>query len=237
MRRWIAMGVLGLGVAAWPSAGAAAGVEVRLGAFVPNAGKGHVEPCSSGCDLFQDLHDLFGADKSGWTGVAGGIEISTAVAENFEVGLTVDGYSRRRSTAYVDYTDNGNDITQDLTLSTVPVGVLVRFLPLGVSDRSRISPYVSVGGSLVTWQYTEDGDFIDFTDDTLPYYYDYRKVTGVTPGVFVAGGVRIPLNYDFALTAEGRYQWANDSQMPQPFEVYKLDLSGASATVGLMLRF
>ena len=56
-------------------------------------------------------------------------------------------------------------------------------------------------------EYEEDGDFIDFFDPTSP----------IIPDAFVADGprsgstrrrFRYDLNRDFAIAAEGRYQWA-----------------------------
>ena len=46
----------------------------------------------------------------------------------------------------------------------------------------------------------------------------------------------MPLNSDFSLTGEFRYQWA-ETDMDDDFSLNRLDLSGASVTVGVHLRF
>ena len=61
---------------------------------------------------------------------------------------------------------------------------------------------------------------------------------GTAFGFHVLGGLRFYLNRDFAIVAEGRYQWANDD-MGDDFSpnaaglVNTIDLSGATATLGV----
>jgi hypothetical protein len=218
-----------------PTAAFADGLEVRVGAFFPGTGKATDENCQTECNIFQDAKALFGATKSGWTGPFGGIEYSRRVSPHVELGLHVDGYGRRRETSYVDYTweDDDSEIEQSLQVSAVPVGMSLRWFP--TDTRRGIAPYLTVGADLVIWDYREEGDFIDF--DTMDIGYDEFQSSGVTPGLHVAAGFRAPLGYDFALTGEARYLLAKKADMGGDFRVYSIDLSGASATIGLLLRF
>ena len=65
---------------------------------------------------------------------------------------------------------------------------------------------------------------------------------GTAFGFHVLGGFRYYLNRDFAIVAEGRYQWATD-EMGDDFSpnaaglVNTIDLSGATATLGVHIRF
>ena len=55
-------------------------------------------------------------------------------------------------------------------------------------------------------------------------------------GFHVAGGLKVPINPDFSIVGEGRYQWAKD-HMDEDFHNNEIDLSGWSATVGFNIRF
>ena len=218
-----------------PTAALADGLEVRLGAFFPSTGAATAPDCEMQCNIFQDAAELFGATKSGWTGPFGGIEYSRRVSPHVELGLHVDGYGRKRNTSYVDYTwdDNDAEIEQTLQVSAVPVGMSLRWFP--TDSRRGIAPYLTVGADIVIWDYREKGDFIDF--DTMDINYAEFRSSGATPALHAAAGFRAPLGYDFALTGEARYLFAKKADMGGDFRVYSIDLSGASATVGLLVRF
>jgi opacity protein-like surface antigen len=239
LRRVLGLAFVGLAVATWPAMALADGLEVRMGAFRPLGGSsaqpgscGDVNP--TGCNLFLDLDELFGATRKGWTGLAGGIEYSRSLSRKVELGFHIDGFGRTRFTSYRDYEwEDGGDIEQELKLSVVPIGMTVRVLPLG--DRKVLSPYVGVGADIVVWEYAEWGDFLD--GDSMDVSSVDRMVSGATPGLHVAAGLRVPLSHDFSATAEVRYLLAKKDQMEYPFEVYDIDASGTSATFGVQLRF
>lgn len=231
MRRRGVLAVLGFAVLASGSAHAS-GFDLRLGGFVPNASS----------NLFRDDSELYTVRKSDWRGFTGGAEYSLQVADNVELGFSLDGYSRTIDTAYRDFVNNdrgGRDIQQTLRLSAVPLGVNLRFVS---PTRRSITPYATIGADLFFYEYKEFGDFIDFGDPTLPIIADSFIANGVLPGAHAAAGVRIPINYDFALTLEGKYQWAKgdlgDDFRARPNEApLKLDLKGWSATAGVNIRF
>lgn len=226
MRRGLALAVnLGLLVALASSA-AAGSLDVRLGGFFP----------SENSNLFRDDRELYTVDKGDWNGFAGGVEYSTRVARNLELGIHVDGYERTLETAYRGFrSDSGREIRQTLKLEIVPVGLTLRIVPS--SQRARIAPYIAFGADLFYWRYEEYGDFIDFDDPTLPFLEDSFFAEGVTGGAHVAGGVRVRVSHDLSLTGEGRYQAAPKVSMGDDFRGNTLDLNGWSATFGLHLRF
>jgi opacity protein-like surface antigen len=226
--------VLALGlVAASPAAGWASGLELRIGGFFPAAKS----------DLFQDDAELYsrageqrGVSKSDWIGVYGGAEYSFNLADHVEMGISLDGYGKTIPTVYRDFTrPNGSEIEQDLKLTIVPLGVSLRVLP---ADRyAAIQPYATVGADVLFYQYEEFGDFIDFFSANRDISSDSFKSDGAAFGGHAAAGLRIPLGHDFAITAEGRYQFAQKKRMGGDFNKNSLDLNGASATIGVRLRF
>jgi hypothetical protein len=209
----------------------AGGLDVRLGAFFPRADS----------NLFHDDQELYLVQKSDWVGFAGGVEYNHVMAKNLELGIHVDGYGKTIETSYRDFVrPDDSEIYQSLRLNIVPFGITVRIVP--TRKRTKVAPYVGGGVDLFYWKYEEWGDFIDFWDPDLPVYADSFLSDGVTFGFHAVGGVRFYLNRDFALVAEGRYQWAeadmgDDFAANEPGLVNRIDLSGASVTFGLHVRF
>jgi hypothetical protein len=220
----------------------ASGLDVRLGAFVPRA-----RDCGVPLDqppnytLFQDVCDLFFVSKSDWVGFTGGVEYNHVIARNVEVAVHVDGYGRSINTSYRDWTrPDGSDIFQTLRLQVVPFGVTLQIVP--TRKRTKVAPFAGGGVDLFYWKYEEFGDFIDFVDPDLPIYADHFIADGVTFGFHATGGVRFYLNRDFALVVRGAYQWAgtdmgDDFSPNEPGLINRIDLSGASVTFGLHVRF
>ncbi len=231
MSRSIVAASLTLGLlAGLPASGLASGIELRFGGFAPRAQS----------NLFTDDADLYmiGNDdlrKRDWIGGTGGVEFSMRLARNVEMGFHIDGYSRTLDTNYRDYVrENGREIQQTLELNVVPVGVSLRLAPGG--RHARLVPYAAAGVDLLFYRYEEYGDFVDFQSQDLDVIPDAFISEGVTPGFHVAGGLRIPVSHDFSITGEVRYQWGK-ADMEDDFRGNEIDLSGASATLGVHLRF
>jgi hypothetical protein len=210
----------------------ASGLDLRLGGFVPRADS----------NLFRDDSELYTVRKKDWRGWTGGIEYSFQLSDNVEMGVHLDGYSREIDTAYRDFVNDrtGRDIEQTLRLSAVPLGVTFRIV--APTRSATIVPYAGAGADVFFYEYKEFGDFVDFGDPSRPIIRDTFIANGAFPGAHVVGGVRVPINYDVALTVEGRYQWAKgelgDDFRPRAGEQpLKLDLSGWSATAGINIRF
>jgi hypothetical protein len=219
----------------------AGGFDLRLGAFFP---RGHES-------LFADLNSLYtpigtgtlrGVEPKDFIGVYGGGEFNSVVAHNLELGISFDAYGNSVETSYRDYTrPDGSEIQQHLHLSTYPLGLTIRFLP---TDKSaHVVPFIGGGVDAIFYQYEETGDFIDFFDPTLPVIPDHFRDHSTAFGVHAVGGVRWYLNRDFAIVLEGRYQWAQKDMEedfapnPESGLVNRIDLSGASATLGVHVRF
>jgi hypothetical protein len=210
---------------------AAGGLDLRIGGYFPRGSE----------TLFTDVRELYLVERSDFYGVYGGVEYNQVVLRNVELAVHFDGYSRSVDTSYRDYVrPSGAEIEQTLRLQMLPLGVSVRFLP--TSKRAKLVPFVGGGVDAVFWEYEEYGDFIDFYDPSLPVIADAFRADGTAFGVHVLGGFRAYINRDFAIVAEGRYQWAEDDMggdfAPNaPGLVNRLDLSGATFTVGLHVRF
>lgn len=234
---------LGLTLVAILTAGAsragAGGLDVRLGGFFPRGNE----------TLFQDDRALYFVKTSDFNGFTGGAEYNLVLARNVELGISIDGYGKSVNTSYRDYTrPDDSEIRQTLHFETAPIGLTLRIVPTG--RRAKIAPYLGAGVDAIYWKYEEYGDFICFppAGGGACEYTDYKVISdhfrsdGWAFGFHAAGGIRIYLNRDFAIVAEGRYQWAkkdmgDDFSPNEPGFVNTIDLSGVSATIGLHVRF
>ena len=209
----------------------AGGLDIRFGAFKPSADS----------NLFLDDEELYIVTKDDWVGFSWGGEYNHVLVDYVEVGIHVDGYQKTIETSYRDFVrPDGSDIYQSLKLDIIPFGLTLRLVP--TSKRTKVAPYIGGGVDLFYWKYAEWGDFIDFWDPEMAIYYEEFYSDGVTFGFHAAGGVRFYLNRDFALVVDGRYQWAEaemggDFSPNEPGLTNRLDLSGATVTFGLHMRF
>lgn len=214
-----------------PALSSAGNLDLRIGGFFPRADS----------NLFTDDADLYTVSKKDWRGVTGGAEYSVRLADHVELGVHLDGYERTIDTQYRRYDrQSGRAIEQTLRLDVVPVGLTLRLV--GTRRKDRIAPYVGVGADLLIWKYEEFGDFVDFESPGLDIYSEHFRSEGVTPGLHATAGLRVPFADDFAIVGEGRYQWGratmgDDFAPREPGLENKLDLSGASFTLGVQVRF
>lgn len=158
------------------------------------------------------------------------------LGEYLEAGASI-GYSRRTvPSVYRDFTfDDGFEIFQEMRLRIVPVTGTVRFLPLGRSG--GFQPYVGGGVSLLNWRYSETGEFVDFTDDSI---FNARYVAdGNTVGPVILAGARAPVGDLWFIGGELRWQrgegdtdWEETGLLAP-----KIDLGGWSANFGFHFRF
>ena len=85
----------------------------------------------------------------------------------------------------------------------MPISATVRFLPLG---RGGVEPYVGAGIGIFNWRYSEVGEFVDFSDDSL--FRDRFIGNGTAVGPVVLGGIRFPVADVWTIGGEIRYQKA-----------------------------
>ena len=83
---------------------------------------------------------------------------------------------------------NGSEIDQELRLRTTPFTATVRFLPVG--RRAPIVPYIGAGVAIINWKYTETGEWVDTTDNSI--FSDTFTGSGTSTGPMILGGFRVP---------------------------------------------
>jgi hypothetical protein len=99
-------------------------------------------------------------------------------------------------------------------------------------------PYVGGGIAILNFRYSESGEFVDTTTfEVFPATF-VAKDTAI--GGQLLAGMRLPLGGDiYALTIEGRYQWAsgNTGGIDAGFLGDKIDLGGGFINFGFLIRF
>jgi len=188
--------------------------------------------------ILANLDDL-AFEVNDFNNVTFGGEYLFAISEFLEGGVGIGYYSQTVNSVYANFVNtNGSEIEQDLKLRIVPITATVRFLPIGRT--AAVQPYVGGGLGIFNWRYSEIGDFVDFTDNSVfsnrsnPFVAD-----GTSFGPVVLGGVRFPIGDALMIGGELRYQWATGTTggLDKGFLGEKIDLGGTTANFTIHFRF
>ena len=175
-----------------------------------------------------------------------GGEIAVRVTDRLDVAAGVGWARARSSSEYVNWVDqDGNPIEQVTTLQTVTGSLGVKYY---LTDRgrsigrfawvpSRFSPYLGGGIGVVGYEFTQEGDFIDFQSATSEIFFDYLETRGTGFAGYLSGGIDVRLGRQFVLTGEGRYT-LSDGPVTGPFSSFdRIDLAGLQLLAGIGIRF
>jgi hypothetical protein len=212
---------------------------VNLGGFFPRGEDSRV----TGDVLRENLSfrtlvtDRGGDELRTFDGFSVAGEYFVGVGDYIEVGGGVGFYQKTVGSFYSDFVDlDGTDIEQNTKLRIVPVTVAVRAFPIGRT--TPVQPYVGAGINFYRWRYSEFGEFIDFSDDSLPIFRDTFVDDGTATGPTVFGGVRAPIGDAFFIGGELRWQGGSADLDPLlNFAGDKLDLGGLTLTANFQVKF
>lgn len=233
-RAWgiVAAAVVGLGISASSaSAQVVHSLNLSVGGFIPKA-----EDARIANDVWLADLPVFKFEVINFRGPEVSGEWNLGFGPHIEIGLGGAYYQRSVPMVYRDYVNKDrSEIQSDFKLRLIPAQAVVRFLPFGTPG--KFQPYVGAGLGVVTWRYSEVGDFIDFNDNNNVYRARY-VANGTSSGPVLLAGFRAPLGGDiYALTFEGRYQGGEGTLNTNDFLDKKLDLGGTSWRVGFLIRF
>jgi hypothetical protein len=141
--------------------------------------------------------DLYRFDRFTFGG-----EYLVGIGDFLEGGLGI-GYDQASvpSTYAYQINSNGDEIAQYLKLKTVPMSATLRLIPFG--RHAAVEPYIGGGVGIIHFSYTESGQWVDNSDNSI-YSASYRA-TGTPVGPMVLGGVRVPFDR-FGFGGEIRWQ-------------------------------
>lgn len=138
---------------------------------------------------------------------------------------------------------NGQPIAQTTQLNQTGVSAGVRFTPGGRGRRisrfafipSRLTPYASAGLHAIRYEFSQTGQFVDFTD--LSVFNDFFSSKGWTMGPYVRGGTDVLVWRHLSVGFDARYTWLQ-SDLSRDFTGFDgIDLAGFRGTTGISLVF
>jgi len=139
--------------------------------------------------------------------------------------------------------DDGLPIVQTTSLQQVPVVASLKFYPVGRGRQigrfawipRAVSPFLGGGIGFVSYDFEQEGEFIDF--NTGDIYNDRVQSEGTGFLARAQAGLAISLGKQFEFTVEGRYNWADDPLDGGYGGFQPIDLDGLQVIGGLAVRF
>jgi hypothetical protein len=203
-------------------------LNFSLGLFTPRG-----EDARTSGDVLNANRTFLAFDVSDFKSAAVGVEWLVPIGNFVEAGAGV-GFSRRTvASVYADFVDDdGSEIEQDLRLRLVPVAFTVRVLPLG--QRNALQPYFGAGLGVISWRYSESGEFIDFARNN-EIFRDSFVAEGSETGPVVVAGLRFG-GETVSAGGEIRYHSA-EADLDDRFAGPTIDLGGWTYNVTVGVRF
>jgi outer membrane protein W len=236
--------MLGGGILSAAPAGAQSGDGYLFGPPSVTIGvHGGLSRADAGSEVFSFVTDLLTLGKNDFTGYAGGSNLSFSVGSRAAVGLGVTYSERSSRSEYRDWVDQDDlPIEQTTSFLRLPVMATGRYylLPRGRSVGSfawipaTFAPYVGGGAGVIYYRFRQEGDFIDYVDDSV--FTTTLESSGWSTAAQGFAGVDYTLTPRLLLNGEAGYLRSN-AELNSAFGDFDgIDLSGFSATVGISLR-
>jgi outer membrane protein W len=206
--------------------------------------RGGYAHATAGSDLFSFVTDTLTLDKGDFSGPTIGADLAIRVAPRFDVVISASYAGTSTPSHYRNFIDNdNNEITQTTEFRRVPLMLSGRayLTPRGRAVGrfawvpARFAPYVGVGGGAMWYQFKQHGDFVDFTDSSV--FTSSLASSGWTPAAQGLAGLDFNLSPHVALNGEAKYIWAKGTLDDSYSGFDKIDLSGFSASIGLVYRY
>jgi len=205
--------------------------------------RGGYSHAAAGSDVFDDVTTNLTLDRGDFSSLTIGGDFAVHLTSRVDVVLS-GGYSRaNHKSEFRDFIDNNDlPIEQTTTFERIPLTANVR-LNLSAPGRAvgrlawiptRVVPYVGAGIGAMRYRFKQDGDFVNFTTNAVfPADLDSEGWGLVEQGM---AGVDYNFSTQFGLSLDARYLHAN-GELGSAFKGYdRIDLSGATATIGLLVR-
>jgi hypothetical protein len=229
----LASGAVLVAMAVLAAPGAAAAQQTfnfSLGYFTPHGEDARVEG-----DVLNANRNFLAFDIADFNGASIGAEWLVPFGQYVEGGIGVSFSRRTVASVYADFIDDdGTEIDQDLRLRLVPIAFTVRVLPFG--QRSPVQPYFGGGLGIISWRYSESGEFVDFGAGG-EIFRDQFVADGSEVGPVVLGGIRFASD---AISAGGEIRYhAADAPLDDRFvgSEPRIDLGGWTYNFTVGYRF
>jgi hypothetical protein len=205
--------------------------------------RGGYAVATAGSDLFDFTTEQLTLSKRDFSGLSLGASVGIAASDRLDVTLDA-GFSRSsKRSEFRELVDNNRlPIEQGTMFERVPLTMNLKYYlsPTGQSIGtaawipSKITPWIGAGAGAMYYRFHQDGDFVDFnTNNVFPSTFESNGWAPVAQGMLGADFSLTPM---IALTTEARYLYSKGNLSRDFGGFDKIDLSGASASVGLSFR-
>lgn len=195
----------------------------------------------AGSAVFDHAQEFLTLDKRDFRSSAWRAELAIRRTQRLDLVLGV-GLSRSHTWSEMrDWVDLDDlPIRQATTFARVPVTLSAKGY---LRDRGRSigqfawiperwSPFVGAGAGLLWYEFSQQGDFVDF--QTLDVYNDLLASSGTTPTAHLFAGADVSIGTSVIVSAEGRYSWAHSGMDSLAFDGFDdINLNGFQVMLGL----
>lgn len=195
-------------------------------------------------DVFSFAARQLTLDKRDFSSPVADLELAVRIAPRTNVVLAASYAGVNKGSEFRDFVDQSdNPIQQTTTFQRVPVTVGVReyLMSRGRTVGSfawipaRVAPYIGAGAGMTWYRFRQQGDLVDF--NTNEVFTAMLESSGWTPSATASVGAEYTVSPRVALTGQGNYLWAGGNLNGDFSGFNRIDLSGVSATAGLLVRF
>ena len=206
--------------------------------------RGGFNHAAAGSDLFTFTTSQLTLNPGDFSSLTFATDVDVTLTQRLSARFGFAVSQSTKPSEFRDFVDNNrNPIEQTTEFRRLPLTASLKAY-LSKTGRSighfawvpaRYAPYVGGGGGAMYYNFRQHGDFIDFA--TLKVFPDNFESDGWTPTVHTFAGTDVSLNPRFAVTVEGRYEWAHKHLSTDFARFQPIDLSGFSMTAGFVIRY
>jgi len=206
--------------------------------------RGGFNHATAGSDLFSFTEHQLTVDRRDFSSLTFATDVDVALTPRMRMRFGFAIAQSNTPSEFRDYVDNNRlPIQQTTEFRRVPLTASLKAY-LSAPGRSvghfawipaRYAPYVGGGAGAMWYRFEQHGDFIDFTNYNV--FPDTFLSDGWTPTVHAFAGTDVSLNPRFAVTFEGRYEWAHKDLSSDFAGFQPIDLSGFALTGGFVIRY
>jgi len=198
----------------------------------------------AGSDWYDFVTEQLTVERGDFNGPELAFDVGFTVKPRVDIVAGVDVSNASTSSEYRNFVDNNRlpiEQKTELRGTTITGSVKYALIPRGREVGSvawvpnTIVPYVGAGGGAHWYRLRQQGDFVDFVDNSV--FTDLFESSGWKPSAHVFGGADLKLHRRLYLTIEARYQWTKGDFGPDFINFDPIDLSGFHLGTGINIIF
>jgi hypothetical protein len=199
---------------------------------------------SAGSDLFDFVTRQLTLEKQHFNAPAFAADLAFNLTSRLQVEGAFEFARMERGSEYRDFVDNNLlpiEQTTSLTTTHFMGGVRYALMPRGrdvsrlVWVPAKVVPYVGAGAGIVKYEFRQNGDFVDFVDNSI--FYESFVSDGWAPTAHIFGGVDLQLYRGLYATVQGRYSKAAGELDSDFIDFDPIDLAGFRLSAGINVIF